>query len=60
MSRRMWKAVETEARKVVMAEPKGGEGQRRSRKKKRREEEEEAKGEDSRDKKSSRGVGDLG
>ena len=52
--------METEARKVVMAEPKEGEGQRKSRKKKRREEEEETKGEDSRDKKSSRGVGDLG
>ena len=61
MSRRMWKAVETNTEEIRVAETKGRGGKRRSRKKTRGEgkEGEAKKGKDGRSKNDSRGVENM-
>ena len=63
MSRRVWKAVETEVGKTRIAKTKGRRSKRESRKETRREsrakEKEAEKGKDNKCKKSSKGLEDL-
>ena len=64
VSGRMWKAVETEARKIGVAKAKRGRSKRGSRKEKRRKSREKTENveeeKDDRSKEGSRGVGNLG
>ena len=62
MSREVWKTVEANARKIGVAETKGGRGKERSRKETRgvRKKEEAKRRENSRGKKSSRRMGNMG
>jgi len=58
----MWEAVEASTREVGMGETeeRGSKGRSREEERRERQKEEVEKGEDSRSKESSRGVGDMG